>query len=157
MNIADSTGTASLFQAEMRRTSKLLALIKDLRPTEFAFVIMDEIFTGTNYKEGQAGAYGVTKKLSGYDNTIALFATHYKVLTELEQVTKGVVKNYKVSVIRNPDGSFIFPYRLEAGITDQAIALELLQQEGFDSDILDAAHEIMDRNKPEKAGVTAGA
>jgi DNA mismatch repair protein MutS len=132
-------------------------MIKELKPTEFAFVIMDEIFTGTNYKEGQAGAYGVTKKLSGYNNTLALFATHYKVLTELEKATNGIVKNQKVTVIKNADGSFTFPYRLEAGITDQAIALELLQQEGFDADILEAAHEIMDRNKPEQHGTAKGA
>jgi DNA mismatch repair protein MutS len=157
MNIADATGTASLFQAEMQRTSKLLAQIKALKPTEFALVIMDEIFTGTTYKEGQAGAYGVAKKLAGYDNAITLFATHFKVLTELEQATNGVVNNHKVTVFKNADGSFTFPYRLEPGITDQAIALELLAQEGFDADILEAAHEIMDRNKPEQAGTANGA
>ncbi len=146
MNITDTAGSASLFQAEMRRTNNLIQTLKNLSPTEFAFIIMDEIFTGTNAEEGEAGAYGVAKKLAGFDNAVCIFATHFKALTKLEQVTNGLIENRKVCVIKNTDGSFIFPYKLEAGITNQAIALDLLQQEGFDADILNAAHEIMNKS-----------
>lgn len=152
-NIADTAGSASLFQAEMRRVSSLLKMIKELTPSEFAFIIMDEIFTGTNAKEGQAGAYGVAKKLASFNSTNCILATHFKALTELEQVTNGNIANHKVCVVKNPNGSFTFPYKLERGITDQAIALDLLQQEGFDADILDAAHEIA--NRPQVAAAAA--
>jgi len=157
MNITDTTGSESLFQAEMRRTSKLLQMLKGLGKNEFAFVIMDEIFTGTNPKEGQAGAYGVAKKLSTLDNTIAIFATHFKVLTELEQVTNGVVENRKVTVFKNEDGTFTYPYKLEKGITDQAIALDLLELEGFDADILQAAHEVLNKRGDKHPGALAAA
>lgn len=145
MNITDSAGSASLFQAEMRRTQELLQTIKTLAPNQSAFIIMDEIFTGTNAKEGEAGAYGVAKKLAGFQNCVCIFATHFKRLTELAQASNGVIENRKVSVIKNTDGSFTFPYKLEPGITDQAIALDLLGLEGFDDDILQAAHDIMDQ------------
>jgi DNA mismatch repair protein MutS len=144
MNIADTTGSASLFQAEMRRTQTLINALKSSSFNDFSFIVMDEIFTGTNAKEGQAGAYGVAKKLSGFDNSICLFATHFKRLTELEAATNGIIENKKVMVIKNTDGSFTFPYKLESGITDQAIAIDLLKQEGFDQEILDVAHEILD-------------
>lgn len=147
MNITDTAGTASLFQAEMRRTQALLQTIKTLAPNQSAFIVMDEIFTGTNAKEGEAGAYGVAKKLIGFDNCICMFATHFKRLTELAAVTNGIVENRKVCVVRNSDGSFTFPYKLEPGITDQAIALDLLLQEGFDQDILQAAYEIINEGK----------
>ena len=143
MNIADTTGSASLFQAEMRRTQGLLESIKALLPGQFAFIIMDEIFTGTNHREGQAGAFGVVKKIANYDNCICFFATHFKKLTELETILPGVVSNCKVMVTKNADSSFTFPYKLAPGITDQAIALDLLAQEGFDADVLQAAQEAL--------------
>ena len=144
MNIADTTGSASLFQAEMRRTQSLIESIKALTPGQFAFIIMDEIFTGTNHREGQAGAFGVVKRIASFDNCICFFATHFKKLTELETVMPGVVSNHKVMVTKNADGSFTFPYKLASGITDQAIALDLLAQEGFDADVLSAAQGALE-------------
>lgn len=145
LHIADSEGKESLFQAEMRRAQGLLNCIKNLQSTQFSFVVMDEIFTGTNPKEGIAGAYGVAKKLASHKNSIALITTHFLDLTSLAEETKAFT-NYKVSV--QPVGdTFEFPYKLELGITDQAIALQLLSQEGFDSEILAAAHEFMARKQ----------
>lgn len=144
MNIADTTGSASLFQAEMRRTQSLIESIKALTPDQFAFIIMDEIFTGTNHREGQAGAFGVVKRIASFNNCICFFATHFKKLTELETVMPGVVSNHKVMVVKNANGSFTFPYKLAKGITDQAIALDLLAQEGFDTDVLAAAHGALE-------------
>jgi DNA mismatch repair protein MutS len=143
LNITDSEGRESLFQAEMRRAQQLLDTIKNLENKGFSFVIMDEIFTGTNPREGQAGAYGVAKHLAGYTNSIAMIATHFKKLTELETVTNGAIKNFKVSVIKNPNGSITYPYKLEEGITDQAIALDLLQAQGFNAQIMEDAYAIL--------------
>ena len=67
------------------------------------------------------------------------------VLTDLAQDTNDLFKNQKVSIIRE-DGRITYPYKLEPGITDQAIALDLLEQEGFDSEILEAAQGILDRD-----------
>jgi DNA mismatch repair protein MutS len=143
MNIADTTGSASLFQAEMRRTQGLIDSIKALLPGQFAFIIMDEIFTGTNHREGQAGAFGVVKKIANNPSCICLFATHFKKLTELESTLPKAVANKKVTVIKNADSSFTFPYKLEAGITDQAIALDLLAQQGFDAEVVQAAQDAL--------------
>jgi DNA mismatch repair protein MutS len=145
LNVADSEGKESLFQAEMRRAQNLLNAIKKLSPSELSFVIMDEIFTGTNPQEGAAGAYGIAKKLSSYTNSSVLMTTHFVDLTSLADETKRF-SNYKVTV-KQVGKKFEFPYKLEHGITDQAIALQLLDQEGFDSEILDDAKEYMARKK----------
>jgi DNA mismatch repair ATPase MutS len=147
MNIADTTGSASLYQAEMRRTHDLINTLKTLKDDEFAFAVMDEIFTGANAKEGEAGAFGVAKKLSSMPNALCIFATHFQKLTELENLTHGALTNYKVAVVKNDDGSFSFPYKLEPGITDQSIALALLAQEGFDEDILADAQSIINQQR----------
>jgi len=143
-NITDSTGKESLFQAEMNRAK---ALLEAIRNNGFSFVIMDEIFTGTNPKEGAAGAYGVAKKVASFKNSIAIIATHYPELTTLEEDTNGLINNYKVSVDRDLNGKIIFHYRLERGVTSQDIALELLQDSGFDSDILLDAYNVLNIKK----------
>lgn len=147
LNIADSEGRESLFQAEMNRAQALLNSIRSLKKREFSFVIMDEIFTGTNPEEGQAGAYAVAKNLATFNNCMAVVATHYKKLTELEKDTASVYKNYKVYVNQAADGSFTFPYKMVEGTSNQAIALQLLAQGGFSSQIVQDAYNIMNSSK----------
>jgi DNA mismatch repair protein MutS len=144
LNIADEEGKASLFQAEMHRAQQLLNSIKSLGNGQFSFVIMDEIFTGTNPEEGQSGAYAVAKNIAKYSSCICVVATHYKKLTELEADTNGYYKNYKVYVNKRADGTIECPYKVIPGISDQAIALMLLQQEGFDREIVDEAFDVLD-------------
>lgn len=151
LDVADSEGKESLFQAEMHRMQSLLNSIKELKNNEFSIMFTDEMFTGTNPKEGIAAAYGVCKKLSTYPNNISLLTTHFIDLTSLAAET-GSFTNYKVTV-RTIGDKFEFPYKLEFGITDQAIALQLLNQEGFDSDILASANAFM--NRKQTPGVVA--
>ena len=155
MNIADTEGKASLFQAEMHRAQDLLVEVMQLNSKKFSFTVMDEIFTGTNPKEGMAAAYGIAKKLSTYKNSMNLIATHFMVLTELEAETNGLFTNKKVRINRDEAGMIKYPYKLEDGITNQAIALELLEQEGFDSDILKDAYSVMDRKAKKYEQVSA--
>ncbi len=129
----------------MHRAQALLETIKNLKPSEFSFIIMDEIFTGTNPKEGEAGAYGIAKHLTSFVNNMTIVATHFKELTNLEATTNGLFKNYKVSVTKEND-RFVYPYKLEHGISDQPIALQLLASEGFDAAILQEAQAIMDKH-----------
>ncbi|QQR49476.1 hypothetical protein IPF37_01370 [bacterium] len=149
MNIADTEGKESLFQAEMHRAQELLRQVRSLRNDQFSFVIMDEIFTGTNPKEGQAAAYGIAKKLATYNNSLAILATHFIVMTDLasdtveDKAPNGKFENFKVYIERDEYNTITFPYKLEKGITDQAIALDLLQSEGFDDDILQDAFDVM--------------
>ncbi len=145
LNIADEEGRESLFQAEMRRAQELLSSIKGLKNGEFSFVIMDEIFTGTNPKEGTAGAYGVAKSVSKYLQSICVVATHFQKLTDLEAYTNGRFKNYKVYVNKFDTGDIHYPYKVVPGISDQAIALLLLKQQGFDREILDEANAVFNK------------
>ena len=145
LNIADEEGRESLFQAEMRRAQELLSSIKGLKKGEFSFVIMDQIFTGTNPKEGTAGAYAVAKSVSKYLQSICVVATHFQKLTDLETDTNGRFKNYKVYVNKFDTGDIHYPYKVVPGISDQAIALLLLKQQGFDREILDEANAVFNK------------
>jgi len=147
LNIADSTGSESLFQAEVARAQSLLTALGSLKPGQFSFAIMDEIFTGTNPEEGQAGAYGVAKNLASFSNSMCIVATHFKKLTELATHTNGKYKNCKVSVIINPDGTIKPEYKLKDGISDQKIALQMLNNAGFGESIMQDAYAVLNEKK----------
>lgn len=151
LNVADKVGKDSTYQAEMNRAGALLQSIRSLKPGEFSFVIMDEIFTGTNPREGSAGAFGIATRLASYPQSICLIATHYKQLTELEQTTNGVFKNRKVSVLIAPDGKITSTYTLGYGASDQQIALQLLENAGFDQEILQAAQDALKNQSSQQA------
>ena len=145
LNITDTIGKESLFQAEMNRSKELIDKIKNLKPGEFSFIIMDEVFTGTNPKEGAAGAYGILKYLSKFGYHLSINATHFvEQLSRLENDTNGIFKNKKVVVDRDENGKISCPYTWENGVTDQAVALDLLQQSGgFSDEILSEAYSVL--------------
>lgn len=139
LNIADAQGKESLFQAEMRRVAETVNMMESLKKDEFSFIIIDEMFTGTNPSEAEEAAYRVGKVLTHFGNSICILATHFKKLTQLEQETNGFYKNYKVWVTEKTDGTFHCPYKITPGISDQSIALKLLQQQGLTSFTLQKA------------------
>ena len=99
MNIPDSIGKESLFEAEMNQSLQQLERIENAQQNnQFVFSVMDEIFTGTNYHEGVAGAYAVCKKLHQYKNSLNVVSTHFSFLTELEQEHPDSFKNYRMEI-----------------------------------------------------------
>ena len=99
MNIPDCIGKESLFEAEMNQSLKQLQCIDQAHQNnQFVFSVMDEIFTGTNYHEGVAGAYAVCKKLYQYPNSLNVVSTHFSFLTELEQEHPDSFKNYRMEI-----------------------------------------------------------
>jgi DNA mismatch repair ATPase MutS len=97
-------------------------------------------FSGTNPKEGQAAAYSVAKHIGNFNNVVCWIATHYDLLTQLEQFDSFV--NFHVSVQKRTDG-FHYPFMLKQGISNQHIALDILQDDGFASDIVDTARAVI--------------
>jgi hypothetical protein len=139
INIPDSKGYESLFEAEMYRCKEKLDLIKTCDSSKFALFIMDEIFNSTNPVEGIAGAYAIANKLSEYSNCILIFTTHFVYLTKLKHTGRFV--NYKMNVEKK-DENIYYPYKLFNGISKQYIALDLLEKNGFDLDIIQEAQAI---------------
>lgn len=145
MNIADDTaGGNSLFKSEVLRAQKLLETVKTLPAGQFSFSVMDEMFSGTSPKEGEAASYAVAEKLGSLSNSVLLLATHFPKLTELQDKT-GNFKNYQVRVVQHDNGTFSYPFKLEEGKADQNIAIQILQQQGFDASILDSAQNLLSK------------
>ena len=140
LNIPDVKGKESLFEAEMHRAREHLTKLGSLKPNEFAFLIMDEIFSSTNPEEGISGGYAICEMLGKCDNSIALITTHFTKLTELEKTSN--YSCYKIPILRDENNEIVYTYKLEPGISDQFIALELLGKKGFDRDIVARAIDV---------------
>ena len=99
MNIPDTSGRDSLFQAESRRCKEILdKLSGEAPPTEEGkqqasaqwgpvrhFCIFDELYSGTNPYEAIASAYGYIMYLTKHDNVDFMLTTHYIQLCKLFQ------------------------------------------------------------------------
>ncbi|MBY0352864.1 hypothetical protein K2W90_00690 [Candidatus Babeliales bacterium] len=147
LNITDDIGAGnSLFKTEAIRTQQLVDGIEHLKPGHFSFTVFDEIFHGTSPVEGTAAAYSVAQHLAGYDQSMCLIATHFPLLTELEQHTK-TFSNYHVSVEHVRGGQIYYPYKLERGISEQHVALDILRNQGIHGSVVDKAIEILEKSK----------
>ena len=139
LNIADSQGKESLFQAEMTRCHNHLLKLKQLEDEKvgFSFNIMDEIFVSTNYYEGVSGAYAVIKNLEKYKNSINIITTHFDILTRDE--FKLPSYTFKYFTIKNNGDK---DYQLRNGVNKKHCALGLLKDKGFDKELCENANDF---------------
>ena len=138
-NVPDVEGKTSTFQAEMKRCFKFVSTLEKLKEHGGcqALVALDEVFTSTNYKEGISGSYAIIKYISEkFPDILCLVTTHYHCLSELQKITNKKVMNYCLDVTRNDKGEIQNSYKIKKGVSEDHVALDLLEKEGFSKDIL---------------------
>lgn len=149
LNITDDiSGGNSLFKSEVLRVKKML---NKIQKNGKSLIIVDEMFSGTNPKEGGASGYAIAQYIaelaSNKKQIITLMASHYPEMTNLEENTLGIFKNYKVTVnIEKSSHRLNYPFELQEGKSNQAIAIDILQAEGLDKKIIDSARKIASTN-----------
>ena len=115
LNIPDTSGRDSLFQAESRRCKEILdCLEKNSDKTHFC--IFDELYSGTNPYEAVASAYGYIDYLSNMKNIDLMLTTHYIELCK-NLKTNNHVKNYHMSVNIIDDHNVEYLYKFKKGIS----------------------------------------
>ena len=107
LNIPDTSGRDSLFQAESRRCKEILDCVTD-NPEKRHFCIFDELYSGTNPYEAVASAYGYVSYISNMRNVDFMLTTHYIQLCEMFQPRKPKKcdkKSDKKSDKKKPDAN----------------------------------------------------
>lgn len=138
INVPDCIGRESLFEAELNRCYNYIEKTESLRG--FSIGIVDELFTGTNPKEGKAASFAVLKRISNNPTNITIISTHFHdVLPHLDK-EKFIFNKFTAKKI---DGGFTYSYKIGEGVSDQCIALQLLKDRGFDKEIVDDALEYV--------------
>ena len=75
LNIPDTSGRDSLFQAEARRCKEILDII-DSEEDSRHFCIFDELFSGTNAEEATSASFGFLKYLQKHENVDFILTTN---------------------------------------------------------------------------------
>jgi hypothetical protein len=142
LNIPDTSGRDSLFQAESRRCMEILRCIID-NPTKRHFCIFDELYSGTNPYEAVAAAYGYIDYISKNPKVDLILTTHYIELCELlETRNSGVISNLHMSVCSETGG---YLYKIADGISTIKGGLKVLRDLDYPSEIVESARLIIEK------------
>ncbi len=142
----DIAAGKSLFMAEVDRSQKHLQILDCLQEDEFSFTIFDEPFSGTNPTEGAAAEYAILNSIANYNNTLNIVATHYPLIKLLEKRAPGKgFANYRVYITYEKGQKKIgYTYKIVPGRSDQNIAIDILEEQGYNTEVLREAREIVD-------------
>jgi hypothetical protein len=148
LNIPDTSGRDSLFQAESRRCREILTCLLENKNKRH-FCIFDELYSGTNPYEAVASAYGFIKYLNKYDNLDLLLTTHYTKLCELLQTEHVQNMHMKIELCENEhqhkDGhsGIKYLYKLDKGISSIKGGIKVLQDLNYPQDIINSTRDII--------------
>ena len=145
LNIIDDLAAGnSYFKAGVIRARQLLDTVQDLKPGQRSLSIIDEVFNGTTFTEGQAAAYSYTKLMGSFCGNLMLTSTHFPAIADLTY-DMGDFANARVTVTNKPGEKLCYPYTIEPGISPQVITLQVLAEEGFGEDFLNDAQTCLSR------------
>ena len=134
LNIPDTSGRDSLFQAEARRCKEILDAIT-LNNKDTHFCIFDELYSGTNPEEAEQSASSFMNYITKYKNVSCILTTHFiKVCKKLKKI-KNIV-NYKM-LTEKENNNLIYKYTLTEGISDIKGGMIVLQQMNYPKEIID--------------------
>ena len=138
LNIPDTSGRDSLFQAESRRCKEILNVIQREHERNRHFCIFDELYSGTNPTEATKSAYAFLQYLSEkYPKVDLLLTTHYVEICDKIQD----IRNYRMQVIENGE-KMEFTYKIESGISRIQGAVKILEEMEYPEEIIDMIREI---------------
>lgn len=133
INIPDTSGRDSLFQAEARRCLNILNNIKDNK-SKHAFIIFDEIYSGTNPDEASKSGKAFLDVLKKY-RVEFLITTHFKELTTVDKI-----HNYHMES-KLEDDKMKFSYKFVKGISDMKGGINVLEELQYPKEIIDKLKE----------------
>ena len=139
LNIPDTSGRDSLFQAESRRCKEIIAAIIQTKEKESRhFCIFDELYSGTNPGEANKSAYAFLRYLSQYSNVDFILTTHYIDMCErFANEKRGMIENWKMDVEIGEDGNLDYKYTISKGISKIQGAIKVLQDMDYPCEIID--------------------
>lgn len=135
LNIPDTSGRDSLFQAESRRCKEIIDTINK-HEDERHFCIFDELYSGTNPEEAVQAGKAFIEYISKHTNVNFILTTHYKQICTSFKKSKHV-DNYKMNVLVNKDGLFDYKYKLVKGISEIKGGIRILKDMEYPQEILE--------------------
>tara|TARA_X000000368_G_C23057890_1_gene724939 strand:- start:1248 stop:2948 length:1701 start_codon:yes stop_codon:yes gene_type:complete len=140
INIPDTSGRDSLFQAEARRCKEILDIIRD-NPNSRHFCVFDELYSGTNPYEAISSAFGYLKYITKKSNVKFLLTTHFIRLCNLYDKDKNI-ENYsmKTDIVNDVPKYY---YKFIEGISKVKGGITVLKEIDYPKEILKNAKQIL--------------
>lgn len=136
LNIPDTSGRDSLFQAEARRCKEILDCIS-INPEESHFCVFDELYSGTNPEEAETSATSFMLYLQKYKLVTSLLTTHFvKVCKKLDKIK--TIKNYKMVTEIDEGKHIIYKYKMVPGISEVKGGINVLSDLNYPKEIIDS-------------------
>jgi hypothetical protein len=115
----------SLFSASLKFANECLSSARE-HTDQFVLILADELFNSTQAQQGSVLSAHFASALGDCSNSIAMIATHFSELTELEEKNPVMFRNYcvgfdKANITRN--------YFFQPGIAKQENVLELIDDQ----------------------------
>ena len=133
LNIPDTSGRDSLFQAEARRCKDILDMVKT-NPDERHFCVFDELYSGTNPDEAVASAVAFMNYLIKNKNVYCLLTTHFIKICKKLRKNKNILNCNMVT--SNVDDKLIYTYKLAEGISEVKGGIKVLTEMDYPKEIL---------------------
>jgi hypothetical protein len=134
LNIPDTSGRDSLFQAEARRCKEILDVVDDHK-NQAHFCVFDELYSGTNPEEAEISAIAFMNYLTKYNNVSCLLTTHFinvcKKLKDNKNITNFHMDTKKIN------DNLKYLYTLKKGISEVKGGLNILSEMNYPKEILD--------------------
>jgi len=137
LNIPDTSGRDSLFQAEARRCKEIIDCINE-QTNKTHFCIFDELYSGTNPDEAITSANAFMDYIVKNNNVTCVLTTHYTKLCKKLSKNK-MIKNYNMKTLKKND-TFEYTYELVPGISNIKGGIKVLHDMKYPKEILDLAN-----------------
>lgn len=143
LDIPDTSGRDSLFQAEARRCLDIVQSVTNAStPEERHFCIFDEIYSGTNPTEAIASAFAFIKTLSKQKNCSFILTTHFYNLCELGSLKKLAISNMQMGFKLEPSGP-VYTYKVKPGISNLKGGIAVLKELHYPLSLIEDAKTIL--------------
>lgn len=139
INIPDTSGRDSLFQAEARQCMKI---IKECDSDKRTLCIFDELFSGTNPYEAIGAATAVLEHLNKNKSVTYLITTHFLELCNKMDETNEVINLKMDSELVN--GNVKHSYKLTNGVSKVKGGIAVLKQLGYPKDVVERSKNVID-------------
>jgi len=134
LNIPDTSGRDSLFQAEARRCKDILDIVIS-NDDETHFCGFDELYSGTNPDEAVTSSTAFMSYLIKNPNVSCLLTTHFVKVCKILNKHKRVLNCCMVT--ENKNNKLIYKYKMIEGISEVKGGVTVLTEMNYPKEIID--------------------
>jgi hypothetical protein len=134
LNIPDTSGRDSLFQAEARRCKDILNIV-DSNKADTHFCAFDELYSGTNPDEAVVSAISFMEYLVKNKNISCILTTHFTKICKKLKKNKQVM-NCHMDVIKE-NNKITYNYLLKEGISEVKGGINVLSDMNYPTEIIE--------------------